>query len=193
MLSSYKKDDETEENDKSSGRVKFLEKEEEIVPINPDELPLVFDEEQAKRIVEYSVKLGEMADYSKEELKELEQVAYNCNIGITKFKRIDMAKKGFRKMKAFAGYEKLIDDGVVPEYLAEMIKFSVNNYESDAFKLDSKIPYYHIVAIVSFYEDLLSQNKPKNEILLKMLQLGGNQFNIFIVHKFIKLMRDADA
>lgn len=188
-LSKFEDDD---EDTKASPRVKSfaMGPEIEVPQINPDELPLVFDEEQAKRIVLYSTKLGKMIGYSKEEIKELEQVAYNCNIGIGKFKRADANKKGFRKMKAFASYEKLIEDGIVPSYLAEMIKYIVNSYESDSFPLDSKIPYYHIVAITSFYEDLLAQGMPKPEILLKMLQLGGHKFNIFVLHKFIKMMRD---
>jgi hypothetical protein len=184
-------DDETAEN-KQSGQAGFVEQEEEVVQINPEELPLVFDEEQAKRIVQYSLKLGKTVGYSKEELKELEIVAYNYNIGITNFKRADVSKKGFRKMKAIAGYEILKEDDTLPYHLAEMVKSCINAYENESFTLEAKIPYYHVVSITGFYEDLLSQNQSKSEILLKMLQLGGHQFNIFILHKFIKMMRDAN-
>lgn len=192
-IGSNKFDDEDEDG-KTSSRVKnfSMGPEVEIPKVNPEELPLVFDEEQAQRIAQYSAKLGRMIGFSEAEVKELELVAYNCNIGVSKFKKADAAKKGFRKMKAYASYEKLIESGIIPAHLAEMVKYIVNSYESDSFPLDAKIPYYHIVAITSFYEDLLAQNKPKTEILLKMLQLGGHKFNIFVLHKFIKMMRDAN-
>lgn len=164
-----------------------------IASENPENEPLVFDEKQAKRIVEHSLKIGKMLKFSDIELKELEQVAYHFNIGIINFTKSDLAKKGFRKMKAFASYEKLVSEGVVSEEIAEMVKFCANNYESDTFPLNSKIPCQHIVALVSFYEELLSQNNSKQATLLKMLQIGGNQFNIFILHKFIKIMRETNG
>lgn len=160
---------------------------------NPEEEPLIFDEEQAKRIVEHSIKIGKLLNFSTNEIKELEQVAYYCNIGITKFKKADLSKKSFRKMKTFASYEKLLNEGVVPEEIAEVVKLCANDYESDTFPLNSKIPYHHIVALTSFYEESLAQNNSKLETLLKMLQMGGNQFNIFILHKFIKIMREANV
>lgn len=153
---------------------------------------MAFDEKQAKKIVDYSLKMGKILKFSQEELKELEQVAYYSDIGITDFKKSDLTKKGFRKKKAHAGYEKLLNEGIIPKHLAEMVKFCANAYNSDDFQLKSQIPYYHIVGIASFYEDLLSQNMAKEEVLLKMLQLGGNQFNIFILHKFIKMMRETN-
>lgn len=153
---------------------------------------LVFDEEQAKRIVEHSLKLGKLLKFSANELKELEQVAYYCNIGISEFKKSDLRKKGFRKRKAFAGYEKLLNEGKVNEKIAEIVKFCANDYESDSFPLNSQIPCHQIVAVTSFYEELLMQNNSKQATLLKMLQIGGNQFNIFILHKFIKIMREAN-
>lgn len=166
----------------------------EIEIENPEDAPLKFDEKQAKVLVEHSTKMGKLLNFNEKELKDLEQVAYYCNIGITKFKKADLAKKEFRKMKAFASYEHIINEGVASQKIAEMVKLCANNYESESFPLDSKIPppYHSIVAITSYYEDMLAQNKSKQETLLKMLQLGGNQFNIFILHKFIKMMRDTN-
>lgn len=168
------------------------DKEAEVENEDPDNMQLVFDENQASRIVEYSLKLGKLLKFSANDLKELEQVAYYCNIGISEFKKSDLSKKGFRKMKAFASYEKLLSEKNVSEKIAEMVKFCANNYESDAFPLNSQIPFHQIVAITSFYEELLMQNNSKQTTLLKMLQIGGNQFNIFILHKFIKMMRETN-
>lgn len=182
------------EDNKPSPKVKnfAMGEEVEVPKINPEEMPLVFDEEQAKRIKQYSAQLAKIAGFSQEEIKEIELIAYNCNIGITKFKKADETRKSFRKMKIFASYEKLIEEETIPQHLAEMIKYIINPYESDAFKLNSKIPYYHIVAITSYYEEMLAQGKDKSDILLKMLELGGHRFNIFVLHKFIKMMRDAN-
>jgi len=154
---------------------------------------LEFDEIQAKRIVEHSLAIGKMFNFSQAELKDLEQVAYNCNIGITEFKKSDIAKKDFRKMKAYASYKKLQKEETIQPKIAEMVKFTATSHASDSAILNSKMPIDNIVGIVSYYEDSLSQNMPKEEILLKMLQLGGNHFNIFILHKFIKMMRDTNG
>lgn len=166
------------------------EPEPEPEPINPDEVPLKFNETQAKNIVEYSLAIGKMLNYSAKELKELEQVAYYSNIGINKFKQGDISKKSFRKMKALASYQKLLDEGTVPTDIAEIVKYSANYYEADIFPLNATVPYHHVVAITGYYEDMLLQGKSKDDILLKMLQLGGNQFNTFVLHKFINYMRE---
>lgn len=166
----------------------------EIEIKNPEDAPLEFNEKQIEILVKNSIKMGKLLNFNEKELKDLEQVAYYCNIGITKFKKADLAKKEFRKMKAFASYEHIINEGVASQKIAEMVKLCASNYESESFPLDPKIPppYHSIVAITSYYEDMLAQNKSKQETLLKMLQLGGNQFNIFILHKFIKMMRDTN-
>lgn len=184
-------DDAEKENSEDELSAKVEEIHEDL-PKNPEEEPLVFDEELAKKIVAHSIKLGKILKFSNDELKELEQVAYYYNIGITDFKKLDLPKKGFRKQKVFASYEKLLNSGIVPNHIAEMIKLCAKSYESETFQLDSRIPYYHIVALTSFYEELLAKNNSKEATLLKILQIGGNQFNIFILHKFIKTMRETN-
>lgn len=180
------------EEKKIYGQQKAPEPEPEPEPeqINPDEVPLKFNEAQAKKIVESSLAIGKLMNYSAKELKELEQVAYYSNIGVDKLKHGDVSKKSFRKMKAFASYQKLIDEGIVPTEIADIVKYTASEYESDAFPLNSKIPYHQVVAITGYYEDMLLQGKEKDKVLLKMLQLGGNQFNVFVLHKFINYMRE---
>lgn len=188
----YAENIENEEKHESSTE-KSIEDAEAALPKNPEDEPPEFDEEQAKRIVAHSLKIGKMLKFSDIELKELEQVAYYYNIGITEFKKSDLSKKGFRKRKAAASYEKLLNSGIVSEHIAEMVRFCANNYESESFPLNSKIPYYHIVALTSFYEESLAQNNSKQATLLKILQMGGNHFNIFILHRFIKIMREING
>ena len=158
----------------------------------PEDELLQFNEEQAQRMVKSSVAIGKLLNFSAGELKELEHAAYYCNIGISKFKKSDLAKKNFRKSKAQASYELIYGSEKVSDKVAESIKFSANSYESESFPLNSKIPYSQIISITSYYEDMLLSGSSKTEVLLKMLQVGGNEFNIFVLHKFIKMMRDAN-
>lgn len=156
----------------------------------PEDKQLKFDEEQAKRLVDYSVKLGKELGFAKAELKEIEEVAYNYNIAITQFTTDDLLKRGFRKMKVRAAYEYLSKANTVSEKVIESVKLCANNYESETFALNAKIPYHHIVAITSYYEELLAQYNSKSKTLAKMMELGGNKFNIFVLHKFIRIMRE---
>lgn len=158
----------------------------------PEDKQLKFDEEVAKRLVDYSVKLGKELGFSKAELKEIEEVAYNYNIAITQFTTDDLLKRGFRKTKVRAAYEYLSKANTVSEKVIESVKLCANNYESESFALNAKIPYHHIVAVTSYYEELLAQYSSKNKTLAKMMELGGNKFNIFVLHKFIRIMREAN-
>lgn len=164
----------------------------EVEEVVDDDPQLKFDEAQAKDIVKFAQKLGNLLKLSANELKDLELVAYNYNIGIDRFKKSDSLKKQFRSLKAYASYEKLINEGVISTKIAEMVKMTASGYDSNAFPLSDKIPIANIVSIVGYYVDLLSGGLSKDKVLLKMLQLGGNQFNIFALHKFIKMMRELD-
>lgn len=186
-------EDKDKKGPKLAGKENIEAEEEVIIKENPENKLLEFNENTAKRIVKYSLAIGKMLDFSPAELNELEQVAYYCNIGITKFKVTDSRKKGFSKMKFYESYQKLLNEETVSSDVAEMIKQCANNYESENFPLNSKIPCQHIVSMTSYYEDLLAKNNSKEETLLKMLQMGGNRFNIFILHKFIRMMSEMDG
>jgi len=151
---------------------------------------LEFNEELAKRISKNSVKVGEVLGFSKAELQELEQAAYYHNIGISNFKKSDSIKKGFRKLKAAASYDMILGSLKLPEQIADVARSCAYDYDCNAFKLDSKVPFCHIISVVSAYEEILAKNNSKQAALLKMLQFGGNKFNIFVLHKFIRIMRD---
>ena len=148
-----------------------------------------FDEEQAQRIVKHSLTLGKVLGYSEFEIKELQDVAYYCNKGITNFKPEQAEKRGFEVQKAMMS-AKVAEEKGLPLQVIEAIKFHTNKYESSSFSFKSKIPYYHIVAIVYYYERMLKKGTSKGEALDKMLQVGGNKFNVFALHKFIRIMRE---
>ena len=80
------------------------------------------------------------------------------------------------------------------EKIAEAARLYNKKYQISQIDLKdsnySDLPYSHIVAIASHYDNLLGKNISKDEALKKMLQLGGNKFNIFILHKFIYMMRN---
>jgi len=164
----------------------------EIPKMNFDTMPAGFDKAQAEKIINHSVKLGRILNFSQKELIELQQVAAYYNIGLTNLDKKDGLKQEFRKNKVMKSYNELIQRENISNEIAEMVKSSANSYDTKTFTLNSKIPSNHIVAISSYYEESLALNNSKQATLLKMLQLGGNRFNIFILHKFIKLMRETD-
>lgn len=161
-----------------------------IIIEDPEKAPLVFDESKAKKNAEYAVKLAKMLEFSPDEIKDIEEAAYYYDIGISKFTKADLKKKNFKKAKALESYNILISEKMLPDRIADAVKFSVNDYESSSFQLTSKIPYSHIISVTGFYSEYLIQGYSKKETLAKMLQMGGNKFNIFILHKFIKMMRE---
>lgn len=158
----------------------------------PEKVFLTFDEAQAERIAQKSVKMGEVLKFGPEELKKLRQSAYYCNIGLQKFQQEDCKKKNFEKLKAYASYQIVTEEMNLPSDVAETIKNHADEYDTLAFPLNTQIPRQHIVGIVSYYENKLMQNRTKQEVIEKMLQLGGNKFNIFVLHKFITMMRESN-
>lgn len=153
---------------------------------------LKFDETRAKRIANISVKVAKILGFPQKRLDELKEAAYYHNIAITGYKQSDLKRKGFRREVALASYNILLNEMNMPPIIAETAKFCINNYASSSFNLEGEIPYHQIVAITSYYEDLLDRNYSKEKALGKMLQLGGNKFNIFVLHKFIKIMKDSN-
>lgn len=155
--------------------------------------PLEFDEEEAKRVVEHSLAIAKELKFSEDRLKELEQAAYYHNIGVTKFTKGDLAQKDFRQRQALAGYEILKDEKKLSKSIAETAKYCVDNYNGYSFKLTDEIPYYHIVAIASYYDRLINHGFTKSDALAKMLRLGGNKFNVHVLHRFNNIMKDTNG
>lgn len=158
----------------------------------PEDTQLKFSEERAKKVAKYSVDLGRILNVPESELKILEQAAYYHNIGIDRFKQSDMSKKGFRKKLAEVSYNILLNEMGMQPVIAETAKFCVINYEPKDFSLHEKIPFHHIVAVTSYYEAMFMKTNSKEKALAKMLQLGGNKFNTFVLHKFITIMKDTN-
>lgn len=160
---------------------------EEIKPVDEN---LEYDEEQAKKIAELSIKLGKIINT--QDLEDLKNAALYCNIGIKKFKKSDLKKKDFEIFKAAQSAKIAEEDYNISSKALETIRLHPNDYDSNSFSLNQKIPHYHIIGIVYYYEKMLKAGDSKEKILDKMLQLGGNKFNIFVLHKFIKMMKDTD-
>jgi len=150
---------------------------------------IIFDEQQAMRVSDLALSIGKEIKYNKEQLEILKQGAYYHNIGITNFKPEDLRKKDFKQLQAQAGYEILKNQKNMPEEIALCAKLWINNYEPSAHNLKEDIPYHHVVAISRFYDKLGTQKIQKEKILEIMLKCGGNKFNIYVLHKFIRMMR----
>ncbi len=174
---------------------------EDLISVKPDineslPLDLKFDEEQAKRVSNLSSLIGKMVGLKGDKISELEDAAYYHKVGISKLTQKDFADKDFRTKQGKEGYNILLEEMKLSKEIAEVAKSYFRKYESSQFSINegppSNIPYSHIVSIASYYDELLSKNYSKEKALKKMLQLGGNKFNIFILHKFIKMMREAN-
>lgn len=151
---------------------------------------LEFDEQEAKFVAESSIKIAKMLAFSSSEIEKLEKAAYYHNIGRTRFKQSDLSRKEFRKDQALAGYDILLNEKGLPQKIAETAKLYINKYDSSSFSLNEPIPYYHIVAIANYYYSSIKKGDSREKVLAKMLKIGGNKFNIFVLHKFINLMRE---
>lgn len=166
------------------------EKEKESSPL------LVFDEERAARIAKYAVMLGKSINMEQGNLNELEKAAFYHDIGRKKLREEDLGKKDFKRKVANLSYDIMTKEMNLPEQVAEVAHFYLDSYESKDFKLDKQhgfvVPYSHIISIVVCYDNLLAEFS-KDETLLKMLQMGGNRFNIFVLHRFINIMRNSNG
>lgn len=158
---------------------------EEVVDNN-----LKFDEEQANRIAQNSTEVAKLLGFAPNKVEEIRKAAYYHKIGITKFEPEDSLQKDFNKKVAEEGYNILLNEMNFSQKIAEVAKLYSSKYDINSIPLNEEIPYYHIVGISSYYENLLKSTKSKEETLRKMLLIGGNKFNIFVLHKFINMMRN---
>lgn len=158
--------------------------------------PLEFDEQQAQRVAEYTVSFAKKLGFDQKQTEELRNAAYYHNIGRTKLTNADLNKTGFKKKQAETGYRLLKEEMSFSEKMAEAARFYNKSYTHT--KLTSskmsphELPYSHIIAITSYYNESITRKVSKEETLKKMLQMGANKFNVFILHKFISMMRFAD-
>lgn len=170
------------------------------IPIASEEInkkpeKLKFNEDQAKMIAKWSVEVGKLLSFEETELEELELAAYNHKIGYLKLREDKLENKDFKIMCAEAGYKYLTKEKNYPERVAEVTKLYLEKYDPNKFdinKIDLKIPFYHIVAITSYYYEYYTKTSSKDEALKKMLRLGGKRFNPYVLHKFVNYMRNND-
>lgn len=155
--------------------------------------PLEFNEEQAQRVAELSVRLAAVLSMGAKQQDEVKQAAYYHNIGRSKFRKLDLEEKDFKKRQAVAGYNHILNDLKLSPKIAEAAMFYNKKYQSSELNLKSgkqaDFPYSHIVAVTNYYDELTSEGLSKSATLMKMLELGGNKFNVFILHKFIHMVR----
>lgn len=158
---------------------------------------LEFDEGHAQRVRDYAVKIGKLIGIPKDKLAELKDAAYYHDIGRTKFTESDLKKANFDMWQGEAGVNILIKERQFPKHIADVANSHLKHYNSARFPLikeeRANIPYAHIVSIANCYDELCYKNLGKKKALEKMIQIGGGKFNIFILHKFIRAMRDSDG
>jgi len=180
-----KSEEKTEKQTQAPAPVK--EKEPEEPPVQ-----LKFDEEVAKEMETNAEKLAKMFGFTPREIEDIKKTAHYCNASLDQFTTADIKKKDFGVKKAKLSYDMIQDKLGFSEMVKDSILSHENPYDSALFGLAKKIPYAHIVSIVSNYYTLRQMYKgDKEKTLRRMLEYGGNKFNIFVLHKFIRMMRSA--
>ncbi len=174
----------------------------ELITEQQEEIPVIvekigFDDAMASRVVKHSMLMADMIGLDAETKSTLEKAAYYHTIGSIEIPVDELTNPSFKKIRANASYTYLVEKLDMPEKVAKVAKTYLYNYDPTKYDLTKKskatIPIHHIVAIASFYEEFLAETGSKEEALIKLLRLGGNKFNIYILHKFVYKMRKADA
>lgn len=152
---------------------------------------LEFDSQRAQETANITVQVGYLLNLPDNQLQELWLSGYYHNIGRIKLKQEDFEAQDFKTKQAEESYN-LLSSKKMPESVAETSKFWLQSYKTSQFNLTETVPYSHIVGVVAYYEDLIERKQSKEEVLTKMLRIGANKFNPFVLHKFIRLMREMD-
>ena len=156
-------------------------------------IQLKYDENVAKEIEENAVKVAKLFGFNVREIEDIKKAAHYCNISLDNFTTADLKRKDFGKRKAQLSYDMTKDKVGFSEMIKDCILTHENPYDSALFALAKKIPYAHIVAVASNYYTLRQlYHGDKEKTLKRMLEYGGNKFNIFVLHKFIRLMRESN-
>lgn len=175
-------------------QVSFSASKKEAQPVKIEEEPingfLKFNDEIAGKIAEMAVMLANELKYSASDLKDIKNAALNCNIGVIHFKVEDLRNRDFEIRKATSSYDLALKKGSLSLRVLETIKSHARPYKTEEFNLNPTIPLCDVIHIVTAYNRFETMGMPKDAILMKMLELGGNEYNIFALHKFLRLMRE---
>ena len=170
---------------------------EETVVVEQEEEKIGFDEELANRIVKHSLELASIIGMTDEVKNDLEKAAYYHNVGNAQMYKSELLKPGFKSKRADISYSYIIKELDLPQHIAEVSKLYYRNYDPNQFGLDIKskknIPIHQIVSVASYYEEFLAQTGSKEEALMKLIRLGGNKFNVFVLHKFVHKVRNSNV
>lgn len=179
--------------DKNSALARMLneDNENDFDESGVDRIP--FDAAHAKRVTQYSLELAKILGLRAQEIEKLEVAAYFHDIGKTLFTQEDAAAEDFGQKFTQAGYDYLINVKRVDEPIAHAAKAHLDKCNFLDFSLTPGNPFgiahQDIIAIANCYDELMNNSPDKETALRRLLRLGGNRFNIFLLHKFIRAMR----
>jgi len=166
-----------------------------VIPVFDEVLGerIPFDKEHAQRVTEYAIKLGEIMGFDKQRKEDLEAAAYLHDIGRSMLLVEEAEKPDFKEQYTNAGYDYLLNDRGLSIDIAEVARDHMKLYSPVDFSVRTRsfigVPLVHIVAIANFYDILMTKIQNKKEVLATLLRIGGKRFNIFLLHKFISIMR----
>lgn len=153
---------------------------------------LAFDEEEAKAVQKYALIIADILRLPPERKNEVKQAAYYLKIANPQFKEEEALEPDFVFKRGEASFLHIFKELKLPKKVAEVAKLYFTKYDCNQFDIKKEnvgFSLTSIVSIASYYNTFLRKTNSKNEAIMKMLRLGGNKFNIYILHKFIYKMR----
>lgn len=164
----------------------------DVPEVKDEEAFMVADPAVSKEIEDNVVKLAKLLSMPADIVKDLGIAASICNLGVVNFKMKEMYNRDFEHKKARASYDLAMKKGQYSESVLNIVRDHARHYKTEVFNLSSKIPACELLHIATVYSKFKYQGFSNEQALMKMLEKGGNEFNIFALHKFLRMMRDND-
>ena len=187
-------------DDTDTGSIEFNRKqnkqEPEVDYKKPEEDESIFDEKEALEVQKYSELIAIDLELSEAEIKNIKLAGFIHNIGDKFLTKEAKEKENYLELRSKLGYEYTYNKLKYPEAVSRVTKEYYRSSNLDNFDLSNKtiknIPYSHIVTIAAYYAKHQNEYRSTEDILKKMIRVGGKLFNIYILHRFIRKIRELE-
>ena len=156
----------------------------------------IFDEQEALEVQKYAEIMAIDLELSEAEIKNIKLAGYIHNIGDSFLTKEAKEKEDYLETRAKLGYEYTYNKLKYPEAVSRVTKEYYKKSDLDNFDLSNKtiknFPYSHIVTIVAYYVKHKGDYENNEDILKKMIRIGDKLFNIYLLHRFIRKIRELE-
>lgn len=187
-------------DDTDTGSIGFIKKqnsqETEVENGLKEQKESIFDEQEAVEVQKYSELMAIDLELSEAEIKNIKLAGYIHNIGDSFLTKEEKEKEDYHETRGKLGYEYTYNKLKYPEAVSRVAREYYKKSDLDNFDLSNKtiknFPYSHIVTIAAYYVKHKSEYKNKDDALKKMIRIGGKLFNIYLLHRFIRKIREIE-